>query len=65
MLLDLNKNELRFKIPGNESEAKLTNIPKSADGYVPHNNIHYANATVQVKKIPTSWYGQMAKRVKF
>ena len=65
MLLDLNKGMLCFKIPGSESEAKMLNIPKSADGYVCHCNIHYANASVQIKKIPTSWYGQMAKRVKF
>mmetsp|Transcript_38321 Transcript_38321/g.62818 ORF Transcript_38321/g.62818 Transcript_38321/m.62818 type:complete len:330 (+) Transcript_38321:25-1014(+) len=66
MLLDLNKGELCFKIPGNESEAKMTGIPKDdPEGWVPHCNMHYANATAQVKRIPTNWYGKNIKRVKF
>ena len=67
MLLDLNKGELKFKIPGNNTEAKMIGIPinNPNGGYVPHCNIHYANCSVQIKKIPISWYGKMAKRVKF
>ena len=66
MMLDLNKGELKFKIPGNATEAKMVAIPKeNVNGWVPHCNIHYANANVQVKKIPISWYGKMPKRVKF
>eukprot|EP00484_Ammonia_sp_Unknown_P030320 CAMPEP_0197033630 /NCGR_PEP_ID=MMETSP1384-20130603/11992_1 /TAXON_ID=29189 /ORGANISM="Ammonia sp." /LENGTH=351 /DNA_ID=CAMNT_0042463469 /DNA_START=39 /DNA_END=1094 /DNA_ORIENTATION=- len=66
MLLDLNTGELKWKVPGNETEAKMTGIPKdNAQGYVPHVNMHYANATVEIRKIPTSWYGKMSQRVKF
>jgi len=66
MLLDLNCGELKFKIPGNDTEAKMTGIPKdNQEGWVPHCNIHYANANVQIKKIPISWFGKMPKRVKF
>ena len=35
MLLDLNAGELKFKVPGNETEAKMTGIPKDkAEGWV-------------------------------
>ena len=37
MMLDLNAGELKWKVPGNETEAKMTGIPKDkAEGWVCH-----------------------------
>ena len=66
MLLDLNKGELRFVIPGLNSEAKITGININEPmGYVPHVNMHYSGVTVQIKKIPVNWFGKNPNRVKF
>ena len=65
--LDLNKGEMHYMIVGDAQKrlVKMTGVQKSDKGYVPHMNIYYENVNVQVKKIPTAWFGKNPKRCKF
>merc|ERR1712048_447925 len=52
--LDLKKGEMHYMIVGDAEKklVKMTGVPKSEKGYVPHMNIYYEGMNVQVKKIP-------------
>ena len=68
MRLDFVKGELSFLVVGDDRSkiATITGLPKhSAKGFVPHIDIYYRESQCQIAKIPASWFGKNAQRVKF
>ena len=60
ILLNLNENTLAICVVGHSEapyEAKLTNLPKKEDGWVPHLDTNSRDQTLQIAKIPVAWYG--------
>eukprot|EP00484_Ammonia_sp_Unknown_P024662 CAMPEP_0197032784 /NCGR_PEP_ID=MMETSP1384-20130603/11368_1 /TAXON_ID=29189 /ORGANISM="Ammonia sp." /LENGTH=434 /DNA_ID=CAMNT_0042462489 /DNA_START=24 /DNA_END=1328 /DNA_ORIENTATION=+ len=68
MKLDFGRGELSFLVVGDPKD-KMTTIDglpnNSTKGFVPHIDIYYKEAQCQIKKIPASWFGKNASRVKF
>eukprot|EP01084_Bolivina_argentea_P167951 291363_1 len=68
MKLDLSKYEMSYMVVGDAQKRlmKMTGIDKNnKDGYIPHVNVYYQSVTLQIKKIPSSWFGKNPKRCKF
>ena len=65
IFLDVDKGTLRICEVGNcnkGNEVRMTGLPKH--DYVPSFNIHGANISIRLAKIPTSWYSKK-KSIKY
>lgn len=59
MLLDINKRELRFCVVGKKEkgEAKLYQLPKQTQGWIPHLIAEHKGIQFRIAKIPIELYG--------
>jgi len=67
MKVDLKKGELSFMVVDDPEKRVVTfdEVKDSEIGFAPAVSMYYNNHTVQVKRVPVSWFGKNKNRTKF